>query len=291
MTAETRSPDEIERDLEQTRVEIGETLEDIQRQLSPGQLLDQTLRYFGGPHRLGQSLGELIVRNPLPITLIGVGFAWLAFSGSSSRRAESYDRMSTEPSAGWPLTPVERNALMAVSRENLADWLRDARTMEDLAIETLEKQARRLDRYPELQARLREHLTETRRQAERLDECMQRLGVAALATGPRADKLPGEEQIAALLGGGPVIQNGITDYAFEHFEIATYRTLIEAASEAGEAEAERVCRENLREEEAMAEWLARRIPDVTRQYLYDQAAQRIGAEGAAISQAEGDAIR
>jgi ferritin-like metal-binding protein YciE len=75
-----------------------------------------------------------------------------------------------------------------------------------------------------------------------------------------------------------VIQNGITDYAFEHFEIATYRTLVEAAAEAGEPEVERVCRENQREEEVMAAWLADRIPDVTRQYLYHQAAPRSGAE-------------
>ena len=291
MTADTRSPDEIQRDVEQSRSEISDTLDEIQRQLSPGQLLDQALRYFGGPSQLGVGISQRIVRNPLPITLIVVGLAWLAFSGSSSRRPERYDRRSAEPSAGWPLTQVERNALMAVSRENLADWLRDARTMEDLAIETLEKQAKRLDRYPELQAKLREHLAETRRQAERLDESMQRLGAVALVTGPRVDKLPGGEQIAALLGGGPVTQNGITGYAFEHFEIATYRTLIEAASEAGEPEVERVCRENLREEEAMAEWLARRIPDVTRQYLYDQAAQRVGAEGTSASQPEDDVLR
>jgi ferritin-like metal-binding protein YciE len=107
---------------------------------------------------------------------------------------------------------------------------------------------------------------------------MQRLGAAAAATSPRAGRLPGGGQIAALLGGGPVVQNGISDYAFEHFEIATYRTLIQAAAEAGEPEIERVCRENLREEEAMAAWLAQRIPDVTRQYLYDQAAQRSGAK-------------
>jgi ferritin-like metal-binding protein YciE len=278
MSADNRSTEEIERELERTRSEIGETLDEIQRQLSPGQLLDQAFGYFGGPRQLGMGIGELIVRNPLPVTLIGVGFAWLAFSGSRDRRFEHYDRSWAEPSRDWPLPQVERNVLMAVSRENLAEWLRDARTMEDLAIETLEKQASRLDQYPELQARLREHLAETRRQAEKLDGCMQRLGAAAVATSPRAGRLPGGDQIAALLGGGPVVQNGITDYAFEHFEIATYRTLVAAAAEAGEPEVERVCRENLREEEAMAAWLADRIPDVTRQYLYHQAAQRSDAE-------------
>ncbi len=291
MTADTRTPDEIQRDVERTRAEISQTLDEIQRQLSPGELVDRALRYFGGPRQLGLSVGELIIRNPLPVTLIGVGFAWLALAGSSNRQVAHHDRSSAEPSAGWPLTETERTTLMAVSRENLADWLRDARTMEDLAIETLEKQAGRLDHYPELQARLREHLVETRGQAERLDQCMQRLGASTMATGPRAEPLPGGEQIAALLSGGPVIQSGITGYAFEHFEIATYRSLMAAAAEAGEPEIELVCQENLREEQAMAEWLARRIPDVTRQYLYDEAALRTGAEAATVSQPEADAFR
>jgi ferritin-like metal-binding protein YciE len=291
MSTDSRSPDEIQREVDQTRSEISETLDQIQRQLSPGQLLDQALRYFGGPRQLGQSVGELIIRNPVPVTLIGVGLAWLAFSGSGNQRVELSDRRWAGPYRGRPMPEVERNALMAVSRENLAEWLRDARTMEDLAIETLEKQAGRLDDYPELQARLREHLAETRRQAERLDGCMQRLGASALATSPRSEALAGGEQIAALLGGGPVIQHGITGYAFEHFEIATYRALVEAAAEAGEPEVERVCHENLREEEAMAAWLGRQIPAVTRQYLYDQAARRSGAEEVAGPRPTADTLR
>jgi Domain of unknown function (DUF892) len=174
MNADSRSADELERALERTRSVIGETLDEIQHQLS-----------------LGMGVGELIVRNPLPVTLIGLGFSWRAFSGSRNRRFEHHDRSWAELSRDRPLPYVERNVLMAVSRENLAEWLRDARTMEDLAIETLEKQASRLDQYPELQARLREHLAETRRQAEKLDGCMQRLGAGAVATSPRTGRLPG----------------------------------------------------------------------------------------------------
>jgi Protein of unknown function (DUF3618) len=75
MSAGSRSTEEIERELERTRSEIGETLDEIQRQLSPGQLLDQALRYFGEPRQLAMGVGELIMRNPLPVTLIGLGFA------------------------------------------------------------------------------------------------------------------------------------------------------------------------------------------------------------------------
>jgi ferritin-like metal-binding protein YciE len=43
---------------------------------------------------------------------------------------------------------------MAVSRENLTAWLRDAYAMENQAIEILEKQASRLEHYPELRAKV-----------------------------------------------------------------------------------------------------------------------------------------
>ena len=42
---------------------------------------------------------------------------------------------------------------MAVSRDNLTAWLRDAYAMENQAIEILEKQANRLEHYPELRAK------------------------------------------------------------------------------------------------------------------------------------------
>ena len=53
--------------------------------------MDQALRYFGGPRQLGASVGDLIIRNPVPVTLIGVGFAWLAFAGARNTRFEHDD--------------------------------------------------------------------------------------------------------------------------------------------------------------------------------------------------------
>ena len=81
-----KSPEELQREVEQTRSEISETLDEIERQLSPGQMLDQALGYFGGSRQIGMAVGDLVVRNPVPVALIGLGFAWLAFAGSRSRR-------------------------------------------------------------------------------------------------------------------------------------------------------------------------------------------------------------
>lgn len=59
----------------------------------------------------------------------------------------------------------------------------------------------------------------------------------------------------------------LASYTFEHMEIASYTILIAAANSVGEAEIARVCEQNLREEEAMAEWLESNLPQVTQTFL------------------------
>jgi ferritin-like metal-binding protein YciE len=162
---------------------------------------------------------------------------------------------------------------MAVSRENLTAWLRDAHAMENQAIEILEKQGNRLEHYPELRARVRTHLEESRRQAERVEDCLHQLGTDTSSLKTAAGKLIGTaQQLSGLFASDEVLKSGIADYAFEHYEIASYKMLIAAATEAGEHEVRRSLEENLREEEAMAEWLGQHLPEVTRQYLHREAA-------------------
>ena len=55
---------------------------------------------------------------------------------------------------------------MESAEENLMAWLRDAHAMETQAVQMLEGQAQRLESYPELRAKVQDHLQETRRQAE-----------------------------------------------------------------------------------------------------------------------------
>jgi ferritin-like metal-binding protein YciE len=164
---------------------------------------------------------------------------------------------------------------MAVSRDNLTAWLRDAHAMENQAIEILEKQASRLEHYPELRAKVRTHLEETHRQAERVERCLHQLGTDTSTLKTAAGKMIGTaQQLSGLFASDEVLKSGIADYAFEHYEIASYKMLIAAAAEAGEHEVERSLQENLREEEAMAAWLSQHLPEVTRQYLHWEAAGR-----------------
>ena len=69
-----------------------------------------------------------------------------------------------------------------------------------------------------------------------------------------------------------VMKGILTSYAFEHFEVASYRILVAAAEAVGAAETARVCEAICREEEAMASWLADHIPGVTQTYLSRESA-------------------
>lgn len=50
-------------------------------------------------------------------------------------------------------------------------------------------------------------------------------------------------------------------------EIASYKMLIAAAGEVGDSETQRACKENLREEVAMADWLESNLGAVTTEFL------------------------
>ena len=69
-----------------------------------------------------------------------------------------------------------------------------------------------------------------------------------------------------------VIKNGIADFAFENFEIASYESLVAAAESLGEQQIAQACRQNLEEEREMARWLQQHLPETTQQFLSAHAA-------------------
>jgi ferritin-like metal-binding protein YciE len=157
---------------------------------------------------------------------------------------------------------------------DINDWLRDAHAMEEQAESMLETHAERLENYPELRQRIDQHLRETRSQRERLEACMDRRGVSASGMkdlGAKFSAFMGA--VGGSMAGDEVLKGTIGSYAFEHFEAANYRVLASAAKQAGDAETARVCEEICKEEEAMADWLASNMPQVTATYL-----QRRGAD-------------
>jgi ferritin-like metal-binding protein YciE len=270
---EHKSASTIEREVAAHRADIADTVAEIKERLSPGELLDGFLR-DSRTREVVSRIGPAIGRNPLPAVLIGVGALWLAMESTRAERPPAPRRFRSDARSRTPI-PVGKEPLMAVSRENLTSWLRDAYAMENQAIEILEKQATRLEHYPELRAKVRSHLEETHRHAERVERCLHQLGTDTSAVKTALGKMVGTaQQLSGLFASDEVLKSGIADYAFEHYEIASYKTLIAAAAEAGEDQVGTILEQNLREEEEMAAWLAWHLPEVTRQYLQREAAEQ-----------------
>ena len=153
-------------------------------------------------------------------------------------------------------------------RDFLIDGLKNAHAMESQAITLTTAQASRLEHYPHLEKRLREHLQETEGQRTRLETCLQELGTSHSTLKDLGLQASGAF-MAMFHAAAPdeVIKNTLASYAFEHFEIAAYKALIEAAQLAGNASVEQACRQNLAEEERMASWIDENLPELVRKYV------------------------
>jgi ferritin-like metal-binding protein YciE len=164
------------------------------------------------------------------------------------------------------------------NRDTVMAWLRDAHAMENHAIELLERQEARLGKYPAFQERVREHLEESRTQAQRLEQCLKSLGSGASTLKSGMGSLMGNLQaFGNAMAGDEAVKGAIAAYAFEHMEIASYQVLIAAAQRLNLTEVERVCTDNLAEEERMQQWLLDNIPEITETYLAEEAREAAGA--------------
>jgi ferritin-like metal-binding protein YciE len=140
--------------------------------------------------------------------------------------------------------------------------------MEEQAETMLSGQLSRLEHYPELSSRIQLHLEETKQQASRLQSCLDRIGEGTSSMKDAGGKLMATAQsISGVFAGDEVMKGSLASYTFEHMEIASYTILIAAANAAGETEVARICEQNLREEEAMAEWLERNLASTTTMFL------------------------
>lgn len=161
------------------------------------------------------------------------------------------------------------------AHKQLVAWLNDAYAMEHSLANVLENHAKDAKDHPEIQARDEQHLEETRRHAEQVAQCLAYLGEKPSTVKGMMGSVMGKVQgVATAMFGDEIMKNFLSDYAMEHFEIACYRSLIAAADEAGRPEIVKICEAILKDEEAMAGWLAERIPDVARMSLQQAAAAR-----------------
>jgi ferritin-like metal-binding protein YciE len=170
-------------------------------------------------------------------------------------------------------TSMDRDVL----ESHYLDWLRDAHAMEQQAETMLTTMASRIENYPDLKRRIEQHIDETREQARLIAECIERRGGDTSAIKDMAGKAMASMQgMAGMFASDEIVKGGMLSYAFEHFEIASYRNLIEAARMVGDRETLAICERILPEEQAMADYLEHNMAGVARRFL--DLAQQPGAK-------------
>lgn len=146
-------------------------------------------------------------------------------------------------------------------KEQFIAWLNDAYSTELALMPVLKNHAKDAADYPEIRDRDLQHLEETRHQAERLKKMITGLGGKVSTSKSLFGSMLGMgNSISTEFFQDEITKNFLQDYAAEHFEIASYKGLIETAKQIGEHQCIPVLEEILREEEAMARWIEEHLP-------------------------------
>lgn len=174
---------------------------------------------------------------------------------------------------------------MATQQDTLRDLfitgLVNAHAVEKQALSIMTPQVSRIENYPEVADRLRAHIEETNGQIARLDEILATFGTSGSGLKDTALSMSGGmAAIAHSVAGDEIVKNSFANYAFEHFEIAAYKSLLVMAEDGGFTQVAPLLQQSLGEEQAMAQWIDESLPLVTRRYatLYAEA----GASGAKV---------
>jgi ferritin-like metal-binding protein YciE len=142
------------------------------------------------------------------------------------------------------------------TREIFVTGLKNAHAMENQALSIMKPQIKRIENYPDIAAKLEQHVCETEGQIARLEEILSSLAedhsslkdMALSAVGTMA-------ALSHTVASDEILKNSFANFAFENFEIAAYNSLITVAELGGFPGLVAGLQANLDEEVAMAKWL------------------------------------
>lgn len=153
-------------------------------------------------------------------------------------------------------------------REIFVTGVRNAHAMENQALSIMKPQLERIENYPEVAQRLEMHIRETERQIERLESILHDLNQDHSSLKDMALSFTGA--MAAMghtMADDEILKNSFANFAFEHFEIAAYKSLITVAEMGGYRAAMGALQANLGEEQKMAHWLEDNLATVTQKFV------------------------
>ena len=157
--------------------------------------------------------------------------------------------------------------MTTTARDVFVVGLRNAHSMEVQAREMMEGQSERLTDYPDVQARVKEHLAETNEQLRRLDQCLEACGETSSTLKDTAQSAMGNMMaMVHAMAGDEILKNTFANNAFEHFEIAAYKSLLTLCPD-NMASARAQLEASLQEEERMAAWIDANLGKITMDYV------------------------
>lgn len=163
-------------------------------------------------------------------------------------------------------------------KETLIAWLNDAHAMEHALIKVLEHRIEDAKDFPAVQEMDRQHLEQTRRHAELVKGCIERLGEKPSTAKSVMGTIFGAAQAPMTgLARDEIVKNCLMDYAAENFEVASYRALITAANQLGDSQTVLICEQIMQEDLEMANRILDGLPAVVAQQM-----QKVAA-GASVS--------
>ncbi len=145
--------------------------------------------------------------------------------------------------------------------------VRNLHTPEAGAIELTERQVERLENYPEMAARLRQHNMESKAPTERLVDILKRHETAPSAARNSVGAVVGNVAAALHAPAPDEVLKNTANFAFEHQEIAAYTSLIAMVEKIGDTASVAPLRQSLSEELAMAKWVGEQIVPTTVRFM------------------------
>jgi ferritin-like metal-binding protein YciE len=151
--------------------------------------------------------------------------------------------------------------------------LKNAHALEKQAVQLLSRQLERLENYPEMSAMISTHIQESEVQADRLSSILERHGTSNSMLKDFVTSLSGNmAALAHMPMQDEVLKNTFANYAFEHFEIAAYKSLIALAQATGDTQSIPVLEQSMAEEVKTAKLIEASIEKTTLEYAHREAA-------------------
>jgi ferritin-like metal-binding protein YciE len=160
------------------------------------------------------------------------------------------------------------------NKETLFTWIKNAYAMEKELETVLDRYENDAEEYPEFQRLIREHKEQTKSQADRLEDILEAHDEGTPDFKAGIGKAMGFLKAESTeFAKDQIIKNWITLHSAEHFEMASYRVIIETSKLLNENEIRTVCTDILHEEEEAIRKLDQVMPIVLATFLEKEKAE------------------